>query len=137
MDLAHHYSDIHIRHSWKATFASMPIRLKRIQEPPARDDGHRMLVDRLWPRGFTKERAHLDEWNKVLPPSNELRKAFHAGQLDFRAFSAAYRNELRSHPEELDRVRALAEEGMVTLLYASANAEENHALVLLQVLEGR
>lgn len=112
----------------------MPFRLKRIQEPATRSDGYRMLVDRLWPRGFTKERAHLDEWNKVLPPSQELRKAFHSGQLGFAAFSAAYRKELRSHTEELDRVRALAEDRTVTLLYASANVEENHARVLLAVL---
>lgn len=112
----------------------MGFQLKRIQEAPAASDGHRMLVDRLWPRGFTKERAHLNEWNKTLPPSNELRKAYHAGSLDFRAFSSAYRKELRTHLEELDRVRTLAEEGMVTLLYASADPVHNHARILLDVL---
>lgn len=115
----------------------MPIRLKRIHEPPAQGDGFRMLVDRLWPRGFTKERARVDEWNKVLPPSNELRKAFHGGDMDFAAFTRAYRRELQRHPGELDRVRELAEDGTVTLLYASANAEQNHARVLLAVLEGK
>lgn len=120
----------------RATFVSMPLRLKRIQEPVAADDGFRMLVDRLWPRGFSKERAHLDEWNKVLPPSNALRQDFHAGRLDFKAFSAAYRQELRGHAEELDRVREMAADGTVTLLYASANAEENHARVLLAALMG-
>ncbi len=115
----------------------MPFRLKRIQEPPAPADGYRMLVDRLWPRGFTKERAHLDEWNKVLPPSNALRQEFYAGRIDFKAFSAAYRKELYSHHEELDRVRELAGDRTVTLLYASANVDENHARVLLKVLEGK
>jgi len=115
----------------------MPFKLKRVQEPFSKSDGHRMLVDRLWPRGISKERAHLGEWNKVLPPSNELRKAFHSGQLDFTAFAAAYRKELHGHAEELDRVRELAEGRTVTLLYASANTEQNHALVLLAVLEGK
>lgn len=112
----------------------MPFHLKRIQDPVASGDGYRMLVDRLWPRGFSKERARLDEWNKVLPPSNELRKAYHRGSLDFRAFASAYRKELQGHPEELDRVRELAEDHPVTLLYASANVQENHARVLLAVL---
>ena len=115
----------------------MPFKLKRVQEPFSKSDGHRMLVDRLWPRGISKERAHLGEWNKVLPPSHELRKAYHAGQMDFSAFAAAYRRELAAHSEELDRVRELAEERTVTLLYASANTEQNHALVLLAVLEGK
>jgi uncharacterized protein YeaO (DUF488 family) len=115
----------------------MPFRLKRIQEPPAADDGHRVLVDRLWPRGISKERAQLDEWNKVLPPSHELRKRYHSGELDFAAFAQAYRQELQVHREELDRIRTLVEDGTVTLLYASANAEQNHARVLLGVLEGR
>lgn len=112
----------------------MPFQLKRIQIPATPADGYRMLVDRLWPRGFTKERARLDEWNKVLPPSNELRKAYHTRSLDFRAFAAAYRKELAGHREELDRVRELAEDRMVTLLYASANEEQNHVRVLLEVL---
>lgn len=114
----------------------MPFKLKRVQEPFSKSDGFRMLVDRLWPRGISKERAHLDEWNKVLPPSNALRQDFHAGRLDFKAFSAAYRQELRGHAEELDRVREMAADGTVTLLYASANAEENHARVLLAALMG-
>ncbi|MDX9749603.1 MAG: DUF488 family protein [Flavobacteriales bacterium] len=112
----------------------MPFRLKRIQEPPAADDGHRVLVDRLWPRGISKERAQLDEWNKVLPPSHELRKRYHSGELDFAAFAQAYRQELKARPEEVDRIRELAEDRTVTLLFASANTEENHARVLLAVL---
>lgn len=127
-------TDRNILYARKATFVSMPFHLKRIQDPVASGDGYRMLVDRLWPRGFTKERARLDEWNKVLPPSNELRKAYHTGSLDFRAFASAYRKELQGHPEELDRVRELAEDHPVTLLYASANVQENHARVLLAVL---
>lgn len=112
----------------------MSIHLKRIHEPAAKSDGLRLLVDRLWPRGITKQRAQVDEWNKVLPPSNALRKAFHGGQMDFVAFAQAYQQELRTHPEELDRIRELAKERTVTLLYASANVEQNHARVLLEVL---
>lgn len=119
----------------KPTFGYMPFYLKRIQEPVARADGYRILVDRLWPRGFSKECAQLDEWNKLLPPSHELRKAYHSGALDFQGFALAYRKELRGHVEELDRLRELAEEHPVTLLYASANVEQNHARVLLAVLK--
>lgn len=114
----------------------MALKTKRVQELAAKSDGLRMLVDRLWPRGISKERAHLDEWNKVLPPSNTLRTLYHSGQLDFRMFSAAYRMELSTHPDELDRLRNLAKQGTVTLLYASANTTENHVLVLEQVLKG-
>lgn len=114
----------------------MSIRIKRIHEPVVKSDGIRILVDRLWPRGITKERAQLDEWNKVLPPSNELRKAFHGGRMDFTAFTKAYRQELQGHLEDLNRIRELAKERTVTLLYASVNAAQNHARVLLGVLDG-
>lgn len=114
----------------------MSIHLKRVHEAAAKSDGLRILVDRLWPRGFTKERAQVDEWNKVLPPSNELRKSFHAGQIDFAAFAKAYRQELKGHHEELDRIRERAEVGTVTLLYSSANVEQNHVRVLLAALRG-
>ena len=114
----------------------MPYRLKRIQDPADAADGHRILVDRLWPRGISKERARLDEWNKVVPPSHELRKSYHMGELDFRAFTAAYRRELAAYPKELDRLRELAEDRTVTLLFASANTDRNHAHVLVDVLKG-
>lgn len=114
---------------------TMPFRIKRIYDRPTRTDGYRVLVDRLWPRGIRKDDARLNEWNKVLPPSNALRKDYHDGRLDFRTFSAAYRKELQDHPEELDRMHELAEGRTVTLLYASANAKENHAIVLLDVLQ--
>lgn len=112
----------------------MTLRLKRVQEPAAASDGYRMLVDRLWPRGISKERARLDEWNKLLPPSTELRMAFHGGEMDFLTFTRAYRAELRSLREELDRVRELAAERTVTLLFAAADQDHSHAVVLRDVL---
>jgi uncharacterized protein YeaO (DUF488 family) len=112
------------------------IRIKRIHEAPSQDDGQRILVDRLWPRGFTKERARIDEWNKVLPPSNALRKSFHEERMDFAAFVKAYIRELKEQPTELDRLRTAARHQRVTLLYASANTEHNHARVLRDVLIG-
>ncbi len=112
----------------------MALRLKRVQEKATASDGYRMLVDRLWPRGISKERARLNEWNKVLPPSADLRKAFHGGEMDFGNFAKTYRAELRSHREELDRVRELAADRTVTLVYAAADQDQNHAVVLRDVL---
>lgn len=115
----------------------MPFQLKRIYDPPARADGYRVLVDRLWPRGLRKDEARLDEWNKVLPPSHALRTDFHSGGLDFHAFATRYRAELLAHTDELERLRELAQERTVTLLYGAKDAERNHARVLMEVLVER
>jgi len=113
------------------------LRTKRIYDEVSDDDGWRVLVDRLWPRGVKKPDAHLDEWAKQVTPSPELRKAFHAGDLDFAGFSHAYRAELDANPDAVAFATACSsrlEEGDVTLLYAS-KARENHAVVLLDWLE--
>ncbi len=113
-----------------------PIKIKRIYEAPEPDDGYRMLVDRLWPRGLKKEAAALDEWNKDIVPSTELRKWFGHKPENFERFSALYKIELASKADELKRVLALSETQNLTLLYAAKSTTINHAGVLLEVLKG-
>ena len=109
------------------------IRVKRIYEEASADDGVRVLVDRLWPRGVSKEDANLDEWMKEVAPSTELRQWYHGGG-DWEEFRRHYLDELSGHPEELQRLRTFASEGALTLLYASRDEERNHAVVLKDVL---
>lgn len=111
--------------------------LKGVREDPSPEDGTRVLVDRLWPRGVSKTRAALDEWAKDATPSTALRKAFHAGDLTFPEFADAYRAELEDREEAVHAVshlRELARAGRVTLLYAAHDREHNHAQVLRDVI---
>ncbi len=110
-------------------------KLKRIYEAPSKDDGYRVLVDRLWPRGQQKEAAKLDEWNKDIAPSPALRKWFDHQPARFEAFSAQYREELTAKAADLDRLRDTAKAKRVTLLYAAKDEHHNHAVVLKRVLE--
>ena len=105
------------------------IQCKRVYEQATSDDGYRVLVDRLWPRGIKKTDLACDEWCKALTPSSELRKAFHSETIDFTAFSEAYK-ELAQHQDEGKRLAALARQQTVTLLYGAKNTEQNHARVL-------
>ncbi len=107
----------------------MKLRAKRVYEPPAPDDGRRILVDRLWPRGLTKERAAVDVWLKEIAPSTELRKQFHA-ENDWEEFQRRYRVELDANPEAVARFREIVGEGPATLLYGVRNEDRNHALLL-------
>ncbi len=109
----------------------MNIQCKRVYDAASAEDGYRVLVDRLWPRGVKKTELTVDEWCKTLAPSTQLRKAFHAQTLDFAAFSEAYLQELAEHKEE---GLALAARQPITLLYAAKNTQQNHALVLAQWL---
>lgn len=112
----------------------MAVRLKRVYDDPSPDDGFRVLVDRLWPRGLTKERAAVDAWAKDAAPSTELRRAFHSGGMPWDAFDAAYRAELAGSAA-LAALRAeLAAHPAATLLYGAHDAERNHAVILLDVL---
>ncbi|MFH2243635.1 DUF488 domain-containing protein [Enterobacter sichuanensis] len=106
------------------------IQCKRVYEQASPEDGYRVLVDRLWPRGVKKTDLAYDEWCKALAPSNELRKAFHSETLDFAAFSQAYREELAQHLNDGMRLAARAKKQTVTLLFAAKNTEQNHAQVL-------
>jgi uncharacterized protein YeaO (DUF488 family) len=106
------------------------IQCKRVYEQAGPDDGYRVLVDKLWPRGVKKTDLAYDEWCKALTPSNELRKAFHSETIDFAAFSKAYREELAQQADEGRRLATLANRQTVTLLFAAKDTKQNHALVL-------
>ena len=111
------------------------VKLKRIYDAPAPDDGRRVLVDRLWPRGIGKEEARLDDWLKEIAPSDALRKWFGHDPAKWEEFRARYRAELQSHGEQLAELRTAASEGTVTLLYAAKDAEHNNAVVLKELLD--
>ena len=110
------------------------LRLKRIYDAPDADDGYRILVDALWPRGITRERAALDEWARDLAPSDALRRWFSHDPAKFDEFRTRYCDELASHHEHVDALRSRAAAGPVTLLYAARDPEHNNAVVLAQVL---
>lgn len=111
------------------------IRCKRAYEVPAKEDGQRVLVDRLWPRNRRKEQLALLQWLPEVAPSTELRKAFHAGEVDFSAFAQRYRQQLTAHPEHWWPLLDLARRGDLTLVYAGKNTEQNNATVLAEWLE--
>lgn len=110
------------------------IRLKRAYAPATADDGTRILVDRLWPRGVSKAKAALDEWAKDLAPSTELRKWFGHDPERWEEFERRYRAELDGHGEALDRLRQLAAASTVTLVYGARDERHNEAVVLKAVL---
>ncbi|MGA2255410.1 MAG: DUF488 domain-containing protein [Thermoguttaceae bacterium] len=112
------------------------IQLKRVYEKPSRKDGLRILVDRLWPRGLTKERAAVEFWLKDVAPSTELRKWFGHDPVKWKQFQARYRKELGAKKDALALLKQKCEEHTVTLLYGSRDEEHNEALVLKSVLEG-
>ncbi len=110
------------------------VRLKRAYEPPASDDGTRILIDRLWPRGIRKAAAAIDEWMKEIAPSTELRKWFGHDPERWPEFRRRYRSEIQQHEAQLRRLRELARNGPVTLVYAAHDAAHNDAVVLKCVL---
>ncbi len=115
------------------------IALKRAYEPPARQDGYRVLVERLWPRGVRKEALDLDEWAKEVAPSTELRKWYAHDPAKWKEFVQRYRREL-ANPEvqpELDALAARARRGRVTLLFAAHDPALSNATVLKEVLDRR
>jgi uncharacterized protein YeaO (DUF488 family) len=112
----------------------MDIRLKRAYEPASRSDGYRVLVDRLWPRGVSKERAKLDEWDKELAPSAELREWFGHEPNRFAEFRRRYIGELRGDRSRLTELRRRARAGALTLVYSAHDSEHNDAVVLAEVL---
>lgn len=112
----------------------MAIRIKRIHEPAGDDDGTRVLVDRLWPRGVRKADAAVDHWLKGVAPSPELRRWFGHDPARFDAFASAYRDELERAPEAVAELLALVRAGDVTLLYGARDPVCNHARVLADYL---
>jgi uncharacterized protein YeaO (DUF488 family) len=114
------------------------IRLKRVYEPPAPEDGFRVLVERLWPRGLTKERAAVHLWLKEVAPSPALRAWYAHDQAKWPEFQRRYRAELAGSPEPLERLRGLlAEHPTVTLVFAASDPERNSAAVLHALLAGK
>ncbi len=113
------------------------IRLKRAYEDPADTDGVRILVDRLWPRGISKEIAALDQWMKDIAPSSALRKWFGHDPARWPDFQKRYEIELREHPEQLAELRATARQGPITLVYSAHDELHNDAVVLRGFLLGR
>ena len=112
----------------------MDLRLKRVYEPATAADGYRVLIDRLWPRGVSKERARLDAWERELAPSDELRHWFGHEPQRFAEFRRRYLDELRSQRPRLTELRRRARRGPVTLVYAARDDEHNDAVVLDEAL---
>ncbi len=115
----------------------MNIRIKRAYDPPAKSDGFRVLVDRVWPRGVTKDALRLDEWLKEIAPSTTLRKWFGHDPAKWEAFEDRYFRELDSHGEQVTRLRQKAREGDVTLVFAAKDLQHNNAVALKEYLERR
>jgi uncharacterized protein YeaO (DUF488 family) len=112
------------------------IRVKRIYVPAEEGDGFRILVDRLWPRGLSKEKAKVDLWLKEIAPSDELRKWFHHDQADWQEFQSRYEKELLAKKELLIKIKNLeSEKKTITLLYSSRDETHNQAVVLSKALQ--
>jgi uncharacterized protein YeaO (DUF488 family) len=124
-------------HEFAGEPAPAGLAVKRVQEPPSAQDGHRVLVDRLWPRGISKARAALDEWCTDVAPSTALRRWYHANLSRWPEFRTRYRAELHAHAAALEPLRERAARQRVTLLYAARDTQRNHALVLREVLQER
>jgi uncharacterized protein YeaO (DUF488 family) len=112
----------------------MDVRLKRAYDPATPADGYRVLIDRLWPRGVSRERANLDAWEKELAPSTRLREWFGHEPGRFDEFRRRYIDELRSQRPALTALRRRARNGTVTLVYAASDEEHNDAVVVAEVL---
>ena len=113
----------------------MSLKIKRAYAEPEKSDGVRILVDRLWPRGLSKERAHVDLWLKEVAPSTDLRKWFAHDPERWPEFQSRYLEELKSHSAELALLREKSVHGVVTLLFAARDEEHNEAVVLKDLLE--
>lgn len=113
----------------------MKITIKRVYEGPAKEDGIRILVDRLWPRGLTKEKAAVDIWLKEIAPSTELRKWFGHQPAKWAEFKKRYHQELKSNNEQVLLLKQQLEKGPVTLVYGAKDEAHNEALVLKEFYE--
>jgi uncharacterized protein YeaO (DUF488 family) len=113
------------------------VRLKRAYEPPAADDGTRILIDRLWPRAVKKMNAAIDEWMKDIAPSGALRKWFGHDPDRWQEFRRRYQSEVRQHPEQFERLRKLAQQGPITLVFSAHDEAHNNAVVLKDLLLDR
>lgn len=112
----------------------MNIQIKRVYEKPGKEDGKRILVDRLWPRGLTKEKAGIDLWMKEIAPSTELRKWFGHDPEKWNEFKTRYHRELKNNESQVSLLKEQLKKGTVTLVYGAKDEEHNEALVLTEWL---
>lgn len=115
----------------------MDIRIKRIYEEPAPEDGYRLLVDRLWPRGVPKQKASIDAWMKEIGPSSDLRRWYGHDAERWPEFKQRYWEELDASPDLVGEVISLARAGTVTLLFSARDTEHNQAVALAEYLGSR
>ena len=108
----------------------MTVKIKRVYEKPAKEDGIRILVDRLWPRGLTKRKASVDLWLKNIAPSTELRKWFGHDPAKWKEFRKRYHQELKKNKEQVSLLKNEMKKGIVTLVYGAKDEVHNEALVL-------
>jgi len=113
------------------------VKIKRVYDDPAGSDGTRVLVDRIWPRGLTQERAAVDVWLKAIAPTTELRKWFGHDPARWKEFQARDRSELDRNGDAVSQVREIIARGTVTLLYGAHDEAHNDAVVLLGCLDGK
>lgn len=113
------------------------IRVKRVYDPIDAEDGMRILVDRLWPRGISREQAQIDEWYREIAPSTELRKWFNHWEDLWEEFRQRYKAELAQEPRKtlVKKLHSLSQQGNITLLYSAKDPQHNNAVVLLEVLK--
>jgi len=109
--------------------------LKRVYDAKEKDETYRVLIDRLWPRGMKKEDLHFDEWDQEITPSQELRLWFAHKEERYEEFSKRYLEELKTKTEEVTRLRNIAKDKPLTLLYAAKDPVINHAVILKSFLE--
>jgi uncharacterized protein YeaO (DUF488 family) len=110
------------------------VRIKRVYDPAEPADGYRVLIDHVWPRGVSRERARLDEWARELAPSDGLRRWFGHTPERFEEFRSRYRTELEAHADKLEELRSRAHTSPVTILYAARDRDHNNAVVLAELL---
>ena len=115
---------------------AIDVRAKRAYDDADAGDGYRVLIDHVWPRGVSRERAHLDEWARELAPSDELRKWFDHEPERFATFRTRYRAELAVQSKRVEELRRRARAGAVTIVYAARDTEHNNAVVLAELVRG-
>ncbi|MGM7723454.1 DUF488 domain-containing protein [Metabacillus sp. Hm71] len=114
----------------------MPVKIKRAYEKSSEGDGIRVLVDRIWPRGLSKQEINIDHWMKDVAPSNQLRKWFNHEPSKFEEFKVKYKEELRKDKKDLvEELQEMAANQTITLLYAAKDQEHNQALVLKEIVD--
>lgn len=112
------------------------VKIKRVYDAAAKDDGYRVLVDRLWPRGMKKEAAKIDLWMKDVAPSDQLRKSFHHDAMNWPIFEKKYQAELKSKKDSLAELEKIEKEhGTLTLLFGARDPEHNQAVIIAEALK--